>query len=103
MRMRHVNRREVSGRVKNILSDFPEARNSDAKLFLTYIVRYHNASPLISFEKAMLDESFPNYGTVERVRRKIQRLNPELRADADVEAAREIKEEEFREYARARE
>lgn len=100
MRLRHVNHKEVTGRVRNILSDFPEARNSDAKLFLAYIVRYHNASPLISFEKAMLDEKYPNYGTVERARRMVQRCNPDLRADANVEAAREIKEEEFRRYAR---
>lgn len=93
--------KDVHPMVLEILKEFPETRDSDSELQIRVIEKY--------FGKQYLNQPYifvannpllPKIESVGRARRRIQREWPELRADADVEAKRMLKEEEFREYAK---
>ena len=100
--------REVTKDVKLILTVDEKARNSDDYLY-SVICRmrllYNNIDATrISFVDVMSrrkELNLPPYETVRRSRQKIQQHHPELRGNADVEAMRMVKEEEFRNYARS--
>jgi hypothetical protein len=79
----------------------PATRNSDRLLTLRIYGNYFDVSGATPFEDVILDADLPAFETIRRARQKIQANFPELKADADVETARMLLEEEFREYARS--
>lgn len=92
--------------VQDTLETMPSTRNSDRQLYYFVCdaigrkkgisIRNMNTSKFLLYGKTF---GFPTFETVRRARQKLQAENPELRADADVEAARELNEEAFKEYA----
>ena len=102
------NIRKVAKDVKLILTVDEKARNSDDYLY-SLICRMRlldlgTDADSIAFVDVMKHRKalgLPPYETVRRARQKIQQHHPDLRANADVEVMREVKEEEFRNYARS--
>lgn len=84
--------------VEELLYQFPDTRNSDELLYLIVCKAVCKGADKLPLERVLLERSnlgLPNYASVERARRKIQRENPELRAD---EAVEDKRYEEFKEY-----
>lgn len=89
--------------VKDILTKFPETRNSDDLLYFKVCESINALYISLPFWKVMLNRkeyNFPGFETVRRSRQKIQRECPELAGDENVEAGRMLNEEVFREYAK---
>lgn len=93
--------------VKGILEEYPDTRNSDNILYVRvceHIGREHGINiNKMSMPFSLLnlkDYNMPQYETVGRCRRKLQAEYPELQADANVEAQRELNETDFKAYAR---
>lgn len=90
---------EISKIVERILNNDPMARNDDRYLYLE-VVREIKPSVLYEpFAMAYMDKDLPSTETVRRSRQKVQEQNPNLGADSDVVAMRDIKEQEFFEFA----
>ena len=93
--------------VKSILEADEKARNSDDYLYsmvvvcygLTYGIDMTKVS-LIRFFTMRNEWDIPGFETVRRSRQKIQQHFPELRAKEEVDNNRQLRELEFREYAR---
>lgn len=94
---------KVNDVVKRVLMEYPDSRGCNDFLYLK-VCQKMNANLLdLPFNVVMMHRAecgFPPYESVMRARRKIQRAYPDLRADDTVEEFRELKEEEFKEYAR---
>ncbi len=98
--------KEVSNLVHELLINEPACRNSDNILYWR-VLQTMGSRKGIDVEKMsvptllfhMKEYGLPSIESVGRARRKIQEHNPELCADDDVEAYREVLEEEYREYA----
>ena len=89
--------------VKDILEQDLFARNSDDYLYYMVCTRINEIFVHLPFWKVMLNRKkykFPSFESVGRARRHLQSKFPELSADADVEAQRELNEEVFKEYAK---
>ena len=89
--------------VRDILEQDNRARNSDDYLYYLVCTRINEIMVHLPFWKVILNRNeykFPSYESVGRVRRHLQKKFPELSADADVEAQRELNEEVFKEYAK---
>lgn len=89
--------------VKSILKNNPEARNNDDYLFYMVCLRTNAIYMNLPFGKVLLNRKsygFPAFETVRRTRQKIQAEHPEFAADKNVEAARMVNEEVFKDYAR---
>ena len=95
--------------VKSILTNIPKTRNSDYWLWLEVIKRVLDEKGDLYTLRNWSVESFLTYGfntvphfeTVSRARRKVQAQYPELRGCTEVQEAREVLEEEYREFARS--
>lgn len=90
--------------VKQLLTEQPETRNDDYRLYCT-VCRIIGGSSVVRkpFEDVLLhrnEYNLPTLETVGRVRRKLQATYSELSADSVVEAGRMLNEESFRDYAR---
>jgi hypothetical protein len=93
--------------VKKHLEESVEARNSDNVLYLR-VLRELCREKGLDIDNMSVPTLFnnipalhlPTCESVGRARRKLQNKFPELRADADVEAFRELNEEDMRRYAR---
>jgi hypothetical protein len=98
--------RELSDRVKGILEDNENARNSDNILYL-HILRSYGADKGLDIDKMSVpmlflhckDMGLPSLESTGRARRKVQEQYPELRGNDDVQAGREMNEEKFRRFA----
>lgn len=89
--------------VKHILETVPETRNNDKLLYYRVCEKRNNAALGMPFGIVLIESdelNLPDRKSVERSRRKVQEHHPELRANATVEAFRDVQEEVFREYAR---
>lgn len=99
--------RELSERVKSVLEENENARNSDNILYL-HILRSYGAEKGLDIDKMSVpmlllhcrDLGLPSLESMGRARRKVQELNPHLKGSDNVQAYREMQEEKFREYAR---
>lgn len=94
--------------VKEVLKAHEHARNSDDYLYFLVcsIIGKQNGfdaenMTLAHFLLYRKEFNLPSYKSVERSRRKVQRLHPELRESPAVECHRKENEEIFRIYARA--
>lgn len=89
--------------VKEILENYPEARNSDDFLYFK-VCEKHNPSLInISFSLFILNRkkfNYPAFETVRRSRQKLQSLYPELAGKSSVTEQRKKNEAVFKEYAR---
>ena len=99
--------RKTSKLVHEILINEPECRNSDNILYLRVlqIIGQRNGIDVNTMSVPTLLRNLhslklPAFETVRRTRQKVQEQHEELRANATVEAYREVLEEEYREYAR---
>lgn len=99
--------RKLTPIVKKHLEESVEARNSDNVLYLR-VLRDICRERGIDVENMSVPTLFnnipalhlPTCESVGRARRKLQSDFPELRANADVEAFRELNEEDMRRYAK---
>lgn len=101
------NIRNTSDLVKEALINNPMARNSDNYLYYLICKAKLAGSGVnidsLSFKDGLLKRkefNIPAFETVRRTRQKIQQHFPELAGNAEVEAMRVIREEQFREFAR---
>lgn len=99
--------KELSKRVKTILEGNEAARNSDNVLYL-HLLREMGKEKGIDIDKMSVpmllihcrDLGLPTLESVGRARRKVQAKYPHLCGDDDVEACRQLNEEEYRRFAR---
>ena len=97
----------VSNRVKSILLEKEECRNSDNILYIT-VLRQVAEEKGIDIDDMdvptlflrMSEFGLPSIESVGRARRKLQECHPELRANDTVQGYRMAQEEEYVEYAR---
>lgn len=89
--------------VKQILEQDKRARNSDAYLYIKVCETINPEAlrqPFIEVQTHLKEYGIPPISTVARTRRKLRRAYPELAGNSDVEAHRELNEEDFKAYAR---
>ena len=76
------------------------ATRSDDKLLYFWVLREEGFNTRISIENYLLGDTYPNYDSITRVRRKLQEKYPELRPEKNEQIRRQEAEEDFIEYAR---
>ena len=81
-------------KVLEILTNHPEARDSDLILYSIYLEDTFNTTDLKKIAKIKKSNVL---ATIDRTRRRIQNQNPLLRASEDIQQYRALKEEEMRE------
>lgn len=94
--MRHKIREEVV----DILQRNKLARDNDAVLIGELFLKYGydcKITPFAVILKKMYEGELPSFESITRARRKAQELYPELRASEDVQFARLIEQETYRE------
>ena len=85
--------------VKNILTDYPQTRNSDALLYVKVVQRLNSSALKKPFWVVMLNlkkMGLPCFETVRRSRQWCQKEFPKLKADDVVQDYRTMLEEEYR-------
>ena len=85
--------------VKNILTDYPQTRNSDNALYIKVVETLNPQAidrPFANVLSNLEELGLPCYETVRRTRQKLQEEIPELKACDVVEDYRTMREEEFR-------
>lgn len=98
------NIKKTSDIVKFIMQTNPQTRN--CKDYLVRCVHaYINKDCLgMTYEQVMMNRKnlgLPPYGSITRSMRRLQRVYPELRPNAEVEAWREVNEGIVKDYARS--
>ena len=81
----------------------PDSRMSDFVLYARYIQENNEELRNVGLIYALMEASalnMPNFESITRIRRKIQRQQPELKPPKKTQALREDREKMFREYAR---
>ncbi len=89
--------------VKDVLTTFIPARNSDSVLIVKVYERINAKAvglPLCVVMADLKSYGLPSPETIRRTRQKLQATYPELAGDSSVEAQRMMNEEVFRDYAR---
>ena len=66
--MSNINFKKTKEKVKYILDNYPNTRDSDKLLYVTVLEFFHGSVNL----RDMLDPSVPGFETVSRIRRKFQ-------------------------------
>lgn len=90
--------------VKDILTLYPQARNSD--MYLTFRVWESENPTILDYRCGFSIKNFTMFGvssfeSISRCRRKLQSEFPELRADLEVQQARQEKELDYLAIARS--
>ena len=87
----------IETRVKEILANYPNTRENDHCLYITYLEEYHyinfNKDNFVNYEQYGL----PSFKSIERARRKIQNEQCLYKASEGVEEGRREAEKEYRE------
>lgn len=87
----------VETRVRELLEQIPETRNSDELLYVTYIETYHytnlSKDTFINYKQYNL----PSFKTIERIRRDLQDKEKHVEADKETQDNREYAEKEYKE------
>ena len=99
--------KELSNRVKRVLQEHESARNSDNVLYL-YVLRSYGEEKGLDIDNMSVpmlllhckDMGLPTLESMGRARRKVQELNPELRANTNVQAMKELQEETYKTFAK---
>lgn len=100
--------REVKATVRKVLTNHPAARGNDDTLY--YKVCKERAAEIgvditrLHFSAVFLGNpfGFPKYESVVRLRRMVQRQDPDLQAPPEIKAGRKKKEDDFVEFSRKR-
>ena len=90
--------------VKLILTECPQARNSDTYLYYKVVEKLNPVALHRTFEYTLLNQKelgLPCFETVRRTRAKIQAANPDLQSSEPVHSFRSVNEEIMRDYARS--
>ena len=98
--------KELSNRVKNVLEKNVSARNSDNVLYL-HVLRSYGEEKGLDIDKMSVpmlllhckDMGLPSLESMGRARRKVQELYPHLKSCDEVQAVKEEREEEYRQFA----
>ena len=97
---------KVNDTVKKYLVAFPDTRNSDNALYYRIVSDICHMRGIreedVSIRALLIDREeygFPKYETIRRARQKAQAEFPELRADKEVQEAREALQIEWKEWA----
>lgn len=85
-----------------VLRRYEPARSDDKYLYFC-VLREEHFNTGVSLEHFLLSDSYPNYDSITRIRRKLQEKYPELRPPKNEQKRREEAEEDFRAYARGEE
>ena len=99
--------KELSNRVKRVLQENEKARNSDNILYL-YVLRSYGEEKGLDIDNMSVpmlllhckDLGLPSLESMGRARRKVQELYPELKANNDVQAMKEEREETYKKFAK---
>ena len=99
--------RDVTKRVKAILMDNEQARNNDNVLYL-HVLRKYGEEYGIDIDSMSVPTFFlncnvmklPSFKSVERTRRKLQELHPEIWCNDDTQRARDELETKYKAYAK---
>lgn len=86
-------------KVKAILTERPETRDDDMKLYAIFVHKTVRISSSVGFYEALYNHSkynLPSYESVTRARRKVQEENPNLQGEKRTK--RLEMEEEYRQY-----
>ena len=89
--------------VKQILIQDKKARNSDIYLYIKVCESINPEAlrkPFLDVQTHLKEYGLPPIESVGRCRRKLRRAYPELAGNSDVEAHRELNEEDFKTYGR---
>lgn len=92
-------KRQIRKEVLWILEDDTKARSSDRYLYVAVVKKLNPQLAYAPLSIAMLDPNIPCMESVRRARQWCQAKYPDLKADENVQAARELEEEDFRKYA----
>lgn len=100
--------KDVEKRVKAILIEDRQTRNSDSYLYLKVLQKMGAEKgidlddiPITTFLMKMSEYGFPPFESVRRARQKLQEHNPELQACEEVAEYRAENEIEMRAYVRS--
>lgn len=89
--------------VQEILMEEPKARNSDMYLYYMVCLKTDASVLGMPFAQVIMNLNklnLPPIASVDRARRKIQKLYPELKSNKKVKEMREEQEETYRKYAK---
>lgn len=95
--------KNLSKLVKEVLEEYPATRDSDDLLYLVVCKQINPSVDLFPFGTVIANlksYNLPNIKSVERSRRRIQALHPELASKEKVKAMRSELEAEYRAFAK---
>ena len=98
--------RDIKAIVRAVLQDEPQARQNDDTLYFMVCKRVMESQGIsvyrLTFVQAFQGDGcgLPKYESVVRLRRMVQRANPELQPQKTVKDNRAKREADFAEYAR---
>lgn len=96
--------KQISKVVEYFLTERPETRGNDDLLYGYVCEDINRDAVTLPFCVVLSNRKtlgIPPFESVRRCRQKLQEHNEHLRADADVEAIREVEEEKYRKFARS--
>ena len=88
--------------VRAILERIPETRGNDKALYFLTLKHLGFATD-IPLSTYLMDDSYPNWESITRVRRRLQEVHPELLPPEKIKRMRADAEVDFIEYARGNE
>lgn len=97
--------RDVEAKVFKVLAMYPKTREDDFLLYAKYLKENNAELKDVGLLYALTHAKnlkMPNFESITRARRKLQRKNPELSPPKQVAAARAKKETKYRAYAHAK-
>ena len=88
--------------VKGILERYPKARDNDNTLY-QYVMNNYGVSVKTPFKEVcdmISSRKLPSMWTIERARRKVQELYPELAPSSEAKAKKDMEEDEYKKLSR---
>jgi len=90
--------------VKDTLSHYPAARDSDMYLYHIITLRLNPTAARMPFGDVILrleELGLPCFETVRRTRQKVQSEHPELKGSVKIRSIRSVNEEIYKEFVRS--
>lgn len=91
----------IESNVKFVLEQDEDARNDDMTLYLRVCNVYVRNMGAVPFATVMLQYKLfglPNFESISRIRRKVQKQNPELLGSIRIQKQRAVQEQVFHKY-----
>ena len=86
--------------VLSILENAPSSRGND-KILYYLVLKHLGFSTTVTLGEFLTNDTFPNWESITRVRRKLQERRPDLLPPEKIKRMRADAEEDFIEYARS--